>query len=162
MPISIAHGINPEIEQADGETGGDEERHRDMGIHEDIEIMQQEAALVFAEASSLAEPVFQQSQRTRPRSNFEEDAPGERSEVQPAKRSVAAGEQRAKDHPQNEDEGKARTSDARSAYLFIGERPRILLLSLAGNTAAVRPILDISWQVLRRGAESRCGRGLAA
>jgi len=62
----------------------------------------QEPALVRLDCGAVFEPVFQQSQWTRPRKNFCKDSPEKRSDVKPSKNRAGARQKGAENHPQNE------------------------------------------------------------
>ncbi len=64
--------------------------------------MKQESALVWLDTGAAFEPIFQQSQWTRPRKNFGKDSPEKRSDVKPAKDRAGARQKGTENHPQNE------------------------------------------------------------
>jgi hypothetical protein len=64
--------------------------------------VEQEPALVWLDTGAAFEPIFQQSQWTRPRKHFGKDSPEKSSDVQPPKNRAGARQQSTENHPQNE------------------------------------------------------------
>ena len=74
----------------------------DIGINKLVQIVKKESALVWLDTGTAFEPIFQQSQWTRPRKHFGKDSPNKRSDMQPAKERARARQQSTENHPQNE------------------------------------------------------------
>ena len=73
-----------------------------IGIYKLIQIVEQKSALVRLDSATDFEPIFQQSQWTRPRKNFCKDSPEKRSDVQPSKNRAGTRQKGTENHPQNE------------------------------------------------------------
>src|SRR5579859_2806635 len=81
-------------------------RKNDWGnirIHQPIQIVEQERALCRLDSGPAFEPVFQQSQGTRPRKEFRKDSPKKRNDMQPPENRTRTCQQSAEDYPQNKE-----------------------------------------------------------
>ena len=94
--------IERQICDADNYPRTGEDVDGDIGIYKLVQIVEQEPALVWLDTGAAFEPIFQQSQWTRPRKHFGKDSPDKRSDVQPPKNRAGARQQSTENHPQNE------------------------------------------------------------
>ena len=94
--------VESQICDANDYPGDGEHVGGNVGIHKLVQIVEQESALVRLDSGAAFEPIFQQSQWTRPRKNFGKDSPDKRSDVQPAKNRAGARQKGTENHPQNE------------------------------------------------------------
>jgi hypothetical protein len=56
-----------------------------VGVHKLVQIVEQESALVRLDSGAAFEAIFQESQWTWPRKQFDKDSPDKRCDVQPAR-----------------------------------------------------------------------------
>ncbi len=94
--------IEGEICDTDDYPGDREQVGGNIGINQLVQIVKQEFALVWLDTGAAFEPIFQQSQWTRPGKNFCKDSPEKRSDVKPAEERAGARQQSTENHPQNE------------------------------------------------------------
>jgi hypothetical protein len=94
--------VKREICDANDYPGDGENVGGNVGIHKLVQIVEEESALVRLDSAVGFEPIFQQSQWTRPRKHFGKDSPEKRSDVQPPKNRAGARQQSTENHPQNE------------------------------------------------------------
>ena len=94
--------IERQICEADNYRHSGEGVGGDIGVNKLVQIVKQESTLVRLDSGEGFEPIFQQSQWTRPRKHFGKDSPEKRSDVQPPKNREGARQQSTENHPQNE------------------------------------------------------------
>ena len=94
--------MESQICDADDYRGDGEHVGGNIGINKLVQIVKQEPALVRLDTSAAFEPIFQQSQWTRPWKQFRKDSPDKRSDMQPAENRARARQQSTENHPQNE------------------------------------------------------------
>ena len=94
--------VESQICDANDYPGDGEHVGGNVGINKLVQIVEQESALVRLDSGAAFEPIFQQSQWTRPGKHFGKDSPDKRSDMQPAKERARARQQSAENYPQNE------------------------------------------------------------
>src|SRR5260370_40672985 len=94
--------VKRQVCDANDYPGDGEQVGGNVGIHKLVHITEQESALARLDSCAAFEPIFQQSQRTRPRKHFGKDSPQKRSDMQPAKERARPRQKGAENHPQNE------------------------------------------------------------
>ena len=67
--------VKRKICEANDHPGHGEHFVGNVGIHELIQIVEQESTLVWLDSGAAFEPIFQESQWTRPRKRFGKDSP---------------------------------------------------------------------------------------
>ena len=102
LPNPHLSSIESQICNANDYRGDGEHVGGDIGIYNLVQIVEQEPALIWLDTGAAFEPIFQQSQWTRPRKHFGKDSPEKRSDVQPPKNRAGARQQGTENHPQNE------------------------------------------------------------
>lgn len=78
--------------------GQRQQLRRNIGINEFVEIVLDEAAPERWNAGPHLQPVFRHRQWTRPRPNLNNDAPGQRRDVQPSQQRTASRPHRSEDN----------------------------------------------------------------
>src|SRR3989442_4015068 len=93
--------VNPQNNQADGNTTPGHHRLRDIGIHQCLQVMDQEGLMIGLNAGALLEPLLGHGQGAGPGTDFDHNAINQREDVEPAQQGPVASHQPAKDHPED-------------------------------------------------------------
>lgn len=117
--------VESQVRNAYDDPGNREDVRGNVGIHKLVQIVEQEATLVWLDSAPAFEPIFQQRQWTRPRKQFGKDSPDKRCDVQPAKKRARARQQGTEYHPQNEQ--RVQEENGSREYQ---PRPWLLLVSI--------------------------------
>ena len=104
MPPPEAHGINTEIEQANGDTTYSQQPGWHIGVDERVQVVQEKPARIRAEASADSQPIFRRSQRTWPGQDFDKDTPDQGAEVEPTQERPSTREKSSERDPKDEEE----------------------------------------------------------
>jgi len=104
VPSPEAHGIDTEIEQANGDTTYSQQPGRHIGVDQRVQVVQEKPARIRADASAGSQPVFCRSQRTWPGRNFDKDTPNQGAEVKPTRERSSAREKSSERNPKDEEE----------------------------------------------------------
>jgi hypothetical protein len=104
VPSPEAHGINTEIEQANGDTTYSQQPRRHIGVDQRVQVVQEKPTLIRADASAGSQPIFCRSQRTWPGQNFNEHTPDQGAEVEPTRERPSTREKSSEHDPKDEEE----------------------------------------------------------
>jgi len=96
--------VNPQNNQADGNTTPGHHRLRDIGIHQRLQVMDQEWLMIGLNSGALLEPLLGHGQGAGPGTDFDHNAINQREDVEPAQQGPVASHQPAKDHPEDPDQ----------------------------------------------------------
>src|ERR1043166_4614038 len=94
--------IEAQVDTADDDSCNREDVRRDIWIYQFIQIVKQEAALVWLDSGPLLQRIFCEGQWTRPIKNFRKNSPDERCDVQPPENRSGPCEESSEYYPKNE------------------------------------------------------------